>query len=194
MRLSALAVIVACATLGYASPYLAQDEIVAVLDLEPGMEVADIGAGTGFFTMLLADKVGPSGTVYAVDITEKFVRHVAQTAKELGMHNVEPVVNPADSTNLEPNSIDVAFMCVTYHHFEYPFKMLASIKESLRPEGIVVLVELERIDGVSEEFVLSMVRAGKGTFTDEFKDAGFELVEEVPFNERNYILKFKERE
>ena len=136
MRLFPLAVIAACAALGFASPCFAQeesihpgvndrfenqdlehwismfeaedrevytrrDEILAVLDLEPGMAVADIGAGTGFFTMLFADKVGPQGTVYAVDITEKFVRHVAQTAKELGMNNVEPVVNPADSTNLE---------------------------------------------------------------------------------------------
>ena len=99
-----------------------------------------------------------------------------------------------DSTGLEKNSIDVAFICDTYHHFEYPFKMLASIKEALRPGGIVVLVDLERVEGVSSDFVLNMVRAGKGTFTDEFRDAGFELIEEVSFSEEDYILKFRERE
>jgi ubiquinone/menaquinone biosynthesis C-methylase UbiE len=174
--------------------YQRRDEVVAVLELTPGMDVADIGAGTGFFTMLFAEKVGPDGTVYAVDIAENFVSHVTRTARELGLDNVKGIVNSVDSTNLDENSIDVAFLADTYHHFEYPFKMLESIRSALRPGGIVVLVDLERVEGVTSDFVLNMVRAGKGTFTDEFRNAGFDLVEEVPFSAKDYILKFRLRE
>jgi ubiquinone/menaquinone biosynthesis C-methylase UbiE len=171
--------------------YVRRDEIVSVLDLKPGMDVADIGAGTGFFTMLFAQKVGPDGTVYALDIAESFITYISETAEELSLANVRGIVNPVDSTTLAPNSVDVVFLAHTYHHFEYPYKMLESIHSALRPEGIVVLIGLERIEGVTVKFVLNMVRAGKGTFTDEFKNAGFELIEEVPFSDIDYILKFK---
>jgi len=173
--------------------YSRRDDVVAAIHLEPGMDVADIGAGTGFFTMLFAQKVGPDGTVFAVDIAENFITYISETAEELGLANVSGIANPVDSSGLEPNSVDVVFLAHTYHHFEYPFKMLESIRNALKPEGIVVLVGMERIEGVTRDFVLNMVRAGKGTFTDEFKDAGFELVEEVPFSETNYILKFRAR-
>ena len=71
--------------------------------------------------------------------------------------------------------------------------MLASIKDALRPGGRVVLVDLERVEGLTKPFVLNMVRAGKGTFTDEFRNAGFELLEDVPFSEEDYILVFEHR-
>ena len=170
--------------------YTRRNEVAAVLNLKPGMDVADIGAGTGFYTMLFAQKVGPDGIVYALDIAENFITHINETAEELGLANVRGIVNPADSTTLEPNSVDVVFLAHTYHHFEYPYKMLDSIRSALRPDGTVVLVEFERVEGVTAKFVLGMVRAGKGTFTDEFRNAGFELIEEVPFSEIDYIRKF----
>jgi len=170
--------------------YTRRNEVVDVLDLNPGMDVADIGAGTGFYTMLFAQKVGPDGTVYALDIAENFVSYIEETSQELGLANVKGINNPADSTTLAPNSVDVVFLAHTYHHFEYPYKMLESIKSALRPGGTVVLVEFERIEGVTEKFVLGMVRAGKATFKGEFIDAGFELIEEIPFTEKDYILKF----
>ena len=174
--------------------YKRRDEIVRLLELEPGMDVADIGAGTGFFTILFAREVAPSGTSYALDITQQFVDHVTATAAELGLGNVKGVMNGARTTNLGANSIDVAFMADTYHHFEYPYEMLASIKQALRPGGRVVVVDLERVEGVTKPFVLNMVRAGKGTFTDEFRNAGFDLVEDIPFSDDDYILVFEERE
>lgn len=174
--------------------YTRRNEVTDVLNLEPGMDVADIGAGTGFYTMLFAERVGPDGKVYALDIAENFINHIEQTAEKLGLANVVGINNPPDSTALDENSVDVVFLAHTYHHFEYPYKMLESIRSALRPDGTVVLVEFERIEGVSEQFVLRMVRAGKGTFTDEFANAGFELVEEVTFSEKDYILKFRLRQ
>jgi ubiquinone/menaquinone biosynthesis C-methylase UbiE len=174
--------------------YTRRDEIVSMLNLKRGMDVADVGTGTGFFTMLFAQKVGPDGIVYALDIAENFITYVNETAEELSLANVRGTVTLVDSTTLAPNSVDVVFLAHTYHHFEYPVKMLESIRSAVRPKGIVVLVGMERIEGISSEFVLNMVRAGKGTFTDEFKDAGFELIEEVPFSNKNYILKFRVRQ
>ena len=170
--------------------YTRRDEITAALELQPGMDVADVGAGTGYFTMIFAERVGPDGVVYALDIAENFVELIEQRAAEQGLNNVRGIVNPVDSTNLAPNSVDVVFLAHAYHHFEYPYKMLESIHSALRPDGTVVLVEFERVEGVSPKFVLNMVRAGKGTFTDEFRNADFELIEEVPFTEKDYILKF----
>ena len=173
--------------------YARREEIAGVLELRPGMDVADIGAGTGFFSVLFARQVGPLGTVYAVDISDSFVKETVDRAERLGLENVEGVVNPVDSIQLADGSIDVAFVCNTYHHFEYPFKMLESIRSALRPDGRLVIVDYERVRGVTREFIFDMVRAGKGTFTDEIRDAGFDLVEEVPFSDEVYILEFRQR-
>lgn len=171
-----------------------RDEIVAALDLSPGDSVADIGAGTGFFSFLMTDAVGPEGTVYAVDIAKNFIDYMDGKAQEYGLKNVVTIHNDPRSTGLEPDSVDAVFICDTYHHFEYPFDMLASIRDAMKDDGVLVIVDFERIAGETREFVWNMVRAGKGHFTDEIIDAGFELIEEVPFTEKHYILRFKKRE
>ena len=82
----------------------------------------------------------------------------------------------------------------TYHHFEYPEEMLAGIKSALRPDGLFVFVDNERIEGVTPRGIMGMVRAGKGTFTDEILDAGFELIDEVDIGmEEHYLLRFRHR-
>ena len=93
--------------------------IVQAAGIYPGMTVADIGAGTGLFTMLFARAVGPAGTVYAVDISPGFVDAIKARAAEYHVDNVEAVVNDAEDIQLDPESIDLAFLCDTYHHFEY---------------------------------------------------------------------------
>lgn len=174
--------------------YEKRNEVIETLRLRPGMKVADIGAGTGFFVMMIADKVGPDGTVYAVEIAKNFIDHIDAKAKEKGLKNIETVLGAPRTPRLEENSLDAVFMCDTYHHFEYPYDMLAEIRKALRPDGRLVIVDFERIQGVTREFVWNMVRAGKGTFTDEIINAGFSLIEEVPFTDEHYILRFKKRE
>ena len=98
------------------------------------------------------------------------------------------------SPKLPPNSVDVICIIDAYHHFEFPAEMLAEIKKALRPDGLLVLIDFKRIEGVSRPYILNMVRSGQGTFTDEFLNAGFDLVErrEDMFPE-NYVLKFTHR-
>jgi 2-polyprenyl-3-methyl-5-hydroxy-6-metoxy-1,4-benzoquinol methylase len=100
-------------------------QVVAACKLKPGMAVADVGAGTGLFTRLFASEVGAKGTVYAVEIAEKFLDHIAASAKKSGLTNVKTVLGTDISAKLPAGSVDVAFVCDTYHHFEYPHRMMA---------------------------------------------------------------------
>jgi len=169
-------------------------EILDLMGLKPGMRVADIGAGSGFFARLMAQRVAPGGIVYAVDISKSFVDHIAQTARQMGLENVKAVLGDPKSPKLAENSVDVVFVAHTYHHFEFPYEMLAEIKKALRPDGLFLLIDAERIAGVTSEGRMKMVRAGKGTFTDEIVNAGFRLEEEVDLFEDDYVLKFRHRD
>lgn len=167
-------------------------QIVAAIGLKPGMDVADIGAGTGLFTRLFAPRVAPRGTVYAVDISDRFVRHVEQTAAQAGLDNVRGVVADPHSVKLPPESIDLAFICDTYHHFEFPHKTMTSIHRALRPAGQVILIDFHRIEGKSSDWVLQHVRAGQDVFTREIRAAGFRQIEEKPdLLGESYFLRFE---
>ncbi len=173
--------------------FAARKEIVENLQLAKGDVVADIGTGTGLFVEPMSKAVGSGGWVYAQDIAPKFVQRVGQLAKLKGLDNVTPVLGDEDDVMLQPNSIDVAFICDVYHHFEFPEKSLASLYAAVKPGGQLVVIDFERIPGTSREWVLNHVRAGKDVFRKEIEGAGFEFAEEVtiPSFKENYFLRFK---
>lgn len=166
-------------------------EIVAALGLRPGMRVADVGAGTGLFTRLIAREVGPQGRVYAVDISRPFVEYVLRTARGQGLDNVEGIVNTQTDSRLPPGSVDLVFLCDTYHHFEHPAAMLASLRRALRPGGSLVIVDFRRIEGQSAPWILAHVRAGQEQVIREVEAAGFRFVEERAILRENYFLRFR---
>ena len=167
-----------------------QKRILAACELDQGMVVADIGAGTGLFTRQIASSVGSQGRVYAVDIAKNFIDHIESTCNKLGLQNVTGVICSSSSVNLPNNSIDLAFICDTYHHFEFPYKTMRSIHRALRPGGQVVLVEFRRIEGVSPSWVLDHVRAGQDTFTMEIVQSGFKLNGEPSYLKNSYMQRF----
>lgn len=167
--------------------------IVDQLGLRPGLDVADVGAGSGLFSRIVAQRVAPDGDVYAIDIAPNLVEHVAETARQEGLTNLHARLGDPRDPKLPPGSVDRVLIVDTYHHFEYPAEMLDHIKRAMRPDAVLLLVEPERIVGITPPPVISMVRAGKGTVTDEFLDAGFELVDDVPLMESQYVLKFRLR-
>jgi predicted methyltransferase len=168
-------------------------EIVTACQLKPEMVVADIGAGTGLFTRLFAKEVGPKGKVYAVDIAPKFIEHIEKTCKDADIKNVVGVVCTADSVKLPPKSVDLVFICDTYHHFEFPFKTMASIHEALRPGGQVVVIDFHRIPGKSREWVLNHVRAGQEVVVKEIESSGFKKVDEEKLLSENYLIRFEKK-
>ncbi|HEV3163261.1 MAG TPA: methyltransferase domain-containing protein [Isosphaeraceae bacterium] len=176
--------------------YAQRVAIVDALGLRPGQAVADLGAGTGVFTGLIADKVGPRGKVYAVDIAKPFLDHVAAEAKKRGQTQVQTVRCPPDGTGLQPQSIDLAFICDVYHHLEFPAKSLASVHQALRQGGELVVVDFDRREGVSSAFVLEHIRASKDVFIKEIEAAGFERIAtaKAPVLKETFFVRFRKHE
>jgi ubiquinone/menaquinone biosynthesis C-methylase UbiE len=174
--------------------YHQRDKIVAALGLKPGMAMADIGAGTGLFTLPFAQAVGPQGRVYAVEIAKNFLEHIRARAVRASAANVQTILCTEKSVELPEASIDLAFICDVYHHFEFPQASLASLQRALKPGGTLVLIDFKRIPGVSSDFILGHVRAGQEVFEAEITAAGFEKIAEVDgLLEENYFVKFRRK-
>lgn len=175
--------------------YHARDEVLKACGVKPGMRIADVGAGSGFYTRLFSRAVGPTGWVYAVDISPKFLQHISASNSELGLDNITCVLGGERSIQLPPNSVDLVFICDTYHHFEYPQSTLASIRRALSEEGSLVLIDFERIPGKSRDWTLEHVRAGKEAFREEIEKAGFVLAAEPQLSKlsENYFLRFRKK-
>ncbi|MCB1036811.1 MAG: methyltransferase domain-containing protein, partial [Acidobacteria bacterium] len=173
--------------------FVARFKVLKALGLKPGQRVADVGAGTGLYTRLLAKAVGPAGKVYAVDISQPFLDLIAADAAAAGLANVTTVLGEDHSARLPDASVDVVFHCDTYHHFEYPRSMTRDLARALRPGGEMFVLDFERIPGISSAFILNHVRASKETVISEIEASGFELVEELdlPSLEENYLLRFR---
>ncbi|MCK5943725.1 MAG: class I SAM-dependent methyltransferase [Planctomycetes bacterium] len=167
-------------------------QIARAVGLQPGMAVADVGAGTGVFLDFFARDVTTGGKVYAVEIAPKFVERLQRRSRARNQPQVEVVLCTDRDVGLPPGSVDAVFTCDTYHHFEYPAATLASIRRALRPGGSFVVVDFERIPGVTRQWLLDHVRCGKQQVIDEVTAAGFVLEEEVPLGfEENYFLRFR---
>ncbi len=170
----------------------ARHEVLDACAIEPGMRVADIGAGTGLYTRLFAEQVGATGWVHAVEINPAFLRHIQERARQEKQNNITTVLCPEDSVSLPPESIDLAFICDTYHHFEYPMSTMSSLFRALKPGGRLIVIDFIRIEGESSDWVLGHVRAGEEVFRREIEQAGFHFDArlEVPGLEENYCLRF----
>lgn len=170
-----------------------RQKVVQATGVKPDWIVADVGAGTGLFTMLFAEAVGPGGKVLAVDIAAPFLAKIRERAKDAGRPNVETVLGTDKDTKLPSGSVDLVFVCDTYHHFEFPAETLASIHRALKPGGLLVVVDFQRIPGTSSDWILNHVRAGKETFLREITAAGFEVLDEAGFLTENYLVRFRKR-
>jgi ubiquinone/menaquinone biosynthesis C-methylase UbiE/intracellular sulfur oxidation DsrE/DsrF family protein len=175
--------------------YVLREKVVAACGLKKGTVVADIGAGTGLYTRLFAKAVGPDGQVFAVDIAPKFLEHVQKTSRDAGLKNVTPVLCNFDSVDLPPKSVDVAFVCDTYHHFEFPEKTMLSLHRALKPGGRVIVIDFVREKGKSSDWTLNHVRAGQDVFEKEIASCGFKKVGEVKeLLKDNYMVVFEKVE
>lgn len=117
------------------------DQTVASLNLKPGDHVADIGAGSGLFSPHLAKAVSPGGKVYAVEIDQGLVDHIAKRANELALSNIEPVLGLYTDPNLPARNLDVAFIFDVLHHIEHRAAYLKNLVRYLKPEGRLAIVD-----------------------------------------------------
>lgn len=115
--------------------------LIDLLELKPGMVVADIGAGSGVLTFLMAPQVAPEGKVIAVDIQEEMLVRLQNRLSRRDIHNVDMLLGEPKSPRLEPESVDLVLMVDVYHEFEFPHEMLTNISQALKPGGRIALVE-----------------------------------------------------
>ncbi len=169
----------------------ALDGIVAALEIEPGTEVADVGAGTGLFLRPFVEGTGVDGRVYAVDISPGMIAHMNARIAEAGWRQAETVLCTEKSAELPEASVDLVFICDTYHHFEYPRHTMASLRRALRPGGRVAIVDFIR--DPEDEWVMNHVRCSKQDVIEEMTAAGFRYTgeREVEKLDRNYLIFFE---
>ena len=122
------------------------DLLLRELGLRPGMTVADIGAGTGYYARRMAPLVGSNGLVVAVDVQPEMIQMLGDLAKKADLVNIKPVLSTVDNVNLPVASIDLAVMVDVYHELEFPYEVMESLVLALKPGGRVVFVEYRAED------------------------------------------------
>jgi len=122
------------------------EKALDALSLKPGMVVADIGAGVGYMSLRLAKRVGPSGRVYANDLQPEMLAKLRENAAKGKINNVVTVLGDVADPKLPPNTMDLVLLVDVYHEFSQPQQMLRKIRETLKPDGRLVLLEYRAED------------------------------------------------
>jgi ubiquinone/menaquinone biosynthesis C-methylase UbiE len=124
----------------------APSKALDALDLKPGMSVADIGAGSGYYSSRIAKRIGPTGRVYATDIQQGMIDILERRIKNEGLTNVTTILGGMDDPRLPPASIDLAIMVDVYHELQQPQLFLQRLKPAFKPNGRLVLLEYRKED------------------------------------------------
>ncbi len=164
-------------------------EVVRAMGLKNGDVVADIGAGTGYFTRLFAMAVAPQGKVIGLDIEDSMVTYMKDDAKKLGLNNYDAKVVPTDSAELAPNSVDVVFLSNTYHHISNRVDYFKAVSKGLKKDGRVVIVDFYKDSKIGPPRDHKLAKS----FTlKEMNEAGYRLVKTHNILEHQYFLEFRQ--
>jgi predicted methyltransferase len=165
------------------------DVVLAAMDLKPGQVVAEIGAGTGFFSRRIAKIVGPSGKVLANDIQPEMLELLRGYARKEGVSNIVPTLGTEVDPKLPSGGVDRVLLVDVYHEFQKPQEMLAKIRDSLAPGGTVTLVEY-RGEGDSAAHISALHRMTEKQVLDEWLPAGFLLLDQVETLPSQHVFVF----
>lgn len=146
------------------------DQVMTVLGIAPGKTVADVGAGSGWFTVRAAKRVTNTGKVYAVDINQQAVDYIRDRARKEQLHNVTAILNKPNDPGLPPDSIDSVLFLKAYHEVADPVMLLRNLRASLRPSARIGIIER---DGNGEDHGVN-----KDVILREANEAGYRLLEE----------------
>jgi precorrin-6B methylase 2 len=122
------------------------DGALDAIGFKPGMVVADVGAGTGYMSLKMAKRVGPSGKVYAEDVQPEMLRRLRANAEAAKLTNIQTVLGGEADPKLPPNTLDLILLVDVYHEFSQPQRMLRKMREELKPDGRLVLIEYRKED------------------------------------------------
>jgi len=164
-------------------------EVVAKLGLQPGDKVADLGAGSGFFTLLFAKAVGPKGEVYAIDVLPEMLDYIRQRAQDDHVKNIQLVQALPHDPKLPPASVDIIFICDTLHHISERSTYYPLLVKALRPGGRLV-----NVDFYKKPLPLGPpleMKIDKQAMIEEAKAAGLHVVQDFDFLPYQYFLIFQ---
>ncbi len=165
------------------------DEVVKSLNLKPGDVVADIGAGTGYFTRRFAKAVSPGGLALGLEIKPSMVQSMTKDAQKLELYNYKALLIKPDNPELEPGSVDLVFLCNAYHHIENRVDYLIKLSKCLKKYGRVVIVDFYNkplpVGPQAADHKLS-----KKAVLEEFLAAGYKLKHDKDFLPYQYYLEF----
>ena len=162
------------------------NRVMDLLKIKEGSCVADIGAGSGWFTVRAARRVGGKGKVYAVEINPEFLDHIDRRAAGEKLTNIHTVLGKEDDPLLPPESVDAVLVLKTYHEIAQPILLLSRLRRSLRPDALLGIIDR---NGNGKDHGIS-----KRTVINEARDAGFSLVDEYDFvkpDGMDYFLVFR---
>ncbi len=162
------------------------NRVMDILKITAGKSVADIGAGSGWFTTRAAKRVGEGGKVFAVEINQDYLKYINSRAKKENLRNIETVLGTEDDPKLPENSVDAVLILKSYHEIAQPIKVLEKVRKSLKKDALVGIIDR---NGSGDDHGIS-----KDTVIDELKRAGFTKVEDYDFvkpDGMDYFLVFR---
>jgi len=166
-------------------------EVVRALRIRPGMRVADIGAGTGYFSGHLSAAVGPTGAVFAADTEPELVRHLRERAEKERTDNVVPILASPDNPRLPRGAVDLVLLVDTFHHIDHRVAYFGRLRATLAPSGRVAVVDWQKRETpVGPELEHRLARE---QVVEEMRAAGYALVAEPDVLPYQYCLVFRPR-
>ena len=163
------------------------EKVIAALQISPGDQVADLGAGGGYFTFKLARAVWSAGKVYAVDIDREMIDLIAQRVQKESLQNVETVVAHTDNPLLPTTGIDLILTVNTYHHIGARVAYFKNLRKYLRPGGRIAVIDFDRrawIEGLLSHYTPT------DAIKSEMEQAGYALQQDLDFLDRQSFLIF----
>ena len=167
------------------------DEVIRAMGLRDGHVVADLGAGSGYFTRRMAQAVAPSGRVYAVDVQPEMIALLKSNLEKAGIENVVPVLSTADDPKLPTAALDWILLVDVYHELQQPKAVLARMREALKPDGRIALVEY-RLEGLTALHIREEHRMSPKQVLAEWEPAGFRLVKRHEFLPTQHFFVLRE--
>lgn len=164
------------------------EEIIAALEIKPGMTVADIGTGTGYMLPFLSRAVGANGKAIGEDIANDFLDRARAKIAEDKLSNVNLILGNETDPKLPSGAVDIELVLDVYHHFDYPDKMLANLARGLKPSGHLVIVDFYKRDRPDH------IRLEREDVVKEIESNGFKLIaQRDKIGNNQYILEFAKR-
>jgi ubiquinone/menaquinone biosynthesis C-methylase UbiE len=166
-------------------------EVVEALQLKPGMAVADIGAGSGYFTRRFAEAVTEEGLVYAVDIEQEMLDYTKDSLEHTHRpYTAQFVLARPDNPKLPTESVDLIFLCNTYHHLEDRPDYFRNVRTALKRGGRIAIIDFYHDERSGDVGFPRKHLVARDTVVDELSKAGYRLAREHSFLPRQYFLEF----